>query len=66
MSATPLHILNRLHPFYVASNERDLDLSFEDGKHRYIRSLECEIEQVKNATRQDYESAFLGRAGGAK
>lgn len=66
MSAIPLHILERLHPFYVASDEPDLDAAFEDGKRRYIRSLERDIELIRQSTRHDYESAFLGRSGGAK
>ena len=63
MSAIPLHILERLHPFYVASDEADLDAAFDDGKRRFLRTLEREAEQVRLATRSDYESAFLGRVG---
>lgn len=62
MSAIPLPILQNLHPYYLVSNDPDLDVAFEEGKRRYVRALEREIELVKQATRMDYESAFLGRA----
>ncbi len=64
MSVIPLHILERLHPFYVASDNPDLDAAFDEGKRRYLRSLERESELVGLATRQDYESAFLGHTKG--
>lgn len=56
-----LSILQYLHPFYVASDLPDLDDAFEDGKARAIRTLERQVEQIKAATRADYERAFCGR-----
>lgn len=61
MSMVPTYILERLHPFYVASDAPDLDAAFAEGQRRYLRSLEREMELVKQATRADYDSAFLGR-----
>jgi hypothetical protein len=47
-----------LHPFFAASEQKDLDAAFEDGKARAIRSLEARIERVRNTTRADYNKAF--------
>ena len=64
MSAIPIYILERLHPFYVASDETDLDAAFAEGQRRYLRSLEREMALVRQATRADYDSVFLGRHRG--
>lgn len=56
-----LHVLQYIHPFYVASDLPDLDAAFEDGKRRAISTLENRIAQVRASTRADYERAFLSQ-----
>lgn len=58
--------LEYLHPYYVASDLADLDAAFEDGKRRAIATLERRLDMIRNATRGDYEAAFLGRRADAK
>jgi len=53
------HVLEYIHPFYVASDQPDLDAAFEEGKRRAISTLESRIAQVRSATRADYEREFL-------
>lgn len=50
-----------LHPYFVASPEKDLDAAFEDGKRRAIKSLDSrvagllhQIDRIKMITRADY------------
>ncbi len=50
-----LDLARFVHPYYVASDESDLDSAFEEGKQRAIRVLERQIEQVRTMRRADYE-----------
>lgn len=43
-----------LHPYYVASDLKDLDAAFEDGKQRAIATLEKQIARIKSLSRADY------------
>lgn len=50
-----------LHAYFVASNEKDLDAAFEDGKRRAIKTLDNRIvdmlhriERIQMITRADY------------
>jgi hypothetical protein len=50
-----------LHPYFVASREKDLDAAFEDGKRRAIASLHAtlaavqyQIDRIQMITRADY------------
>ncbi|NIJ84431.1 hypothetical protein FHY35_001386 [Xanthomonas arboricola] len=57
-----LHTFDRLHSYYVASDQKNLDAAFDDGKHRYLSWLEREVQIVKSATRSDYERIMIGGA----
>lgn len=52
---SPVDLARFVHPYYVASDERDLDKAFDEGKQRAIRTLERRIEQVRSMCRTDYE-----------
>ena len=47
--------LERMHSFYAASNEPDLDAAWADGQRRAIRTLQLRIDRIKRLTRADYE-----------
>jgi len=49
--------LERLHAFYVASNETDLDAAWADGQRRAIHALQSRIDRINRLTRADYERA---------
>lgn len=63
MSPTALALF--VHPYYVASDETDLDAAFEDGKRRAILVLERRIEQVRGMARADYERELCPQQAGA-
>lgn len=52
---SPVDLARFIHPYYVASDEMDLDKAFDEGKRRAIRVLEKKIEQVRLMCRADYE-----------
>lgn len=66
---TDLGTLDYIHSFYVASDIKDLDAAWEDGKQRAIQTLEHRIERVGAATRREYnrahciDAALAGKRG---
>jgi hypothetical protein len=57
MSPLDQQELERLHAFYVASNESDLDAAWADGQRRATHTLQMRIDRINRLTRADYERA---------
>lgn len=55
MSMLDTYELDRLHAYYAASDERDLDAAWADAQCRAIRVLQQRIDRINRLTRADYE-----------
>lgn len=58
MNMLDTHELERLHAYYLASGERDLDAAWADGQRRAIRALQLRIDRINRLTREDYETHY--------